>query len=285
MIKKNIDITNLTTLRIPSIAKYYAQAKSAKKIINALDFAKKNNLDYCVIGNGSKILFKNKTYNGIIIHNLTNFIKYKNNILQVASGVKLSVLANFCLKKLITGFEWLGDIPGTVGGAVFMNAGAFESDISDILVKVTALDTRSNKIKIYLKKDIKFNHRYSSFQDKKKHEIILEASFNALKAKKREIIKKMHEYRKYRAQTQPIGKYTLGSTFKNPEKASAGFLLDKAGCRGMRVGHAEISKKHANFIINKQKASSRDILKLISQVKKIVNKKFGINLELEIILK
>lgn len=284
-IKENVETITLTTLKISGSAKYYLRARSIKDVLYGVNFAKKHKLPYLILGNGSKVLFR-KNYYGLVIQNSIDLIRYKKNILKVASGYKLPLLASFCFKNSITGFEWAINVPGTVGGAIFMNAGAFGTTISDVLIEVTVLETKSGKIKKYLKENLKFDHRYSSFQDKKKNEIILEATFKAQKGDKQEIIHKMEEYKKYRLETQPIGKATLGSIFKKTvwkgKETPAGYLLEKAGCKGLRIGNAQISQKHANFIINKGNATASDILDLISLVKKKVKEKFDIELELEI---
>jgi UDP-N-acetylmuramate dehydrogenase len=166
-----------------------------------------------------------------------------------------------------------------------MNAGAFGSTISNNLIEVKVMDLSSGELKKYKKNQLKFRHRYSSFQENNRL-FILEASFQVAQGSKKVIVEKMRTCRKYRLETQPIDCYTLGSVFKrtifNGEEVSAGLLLEKAGCKKMKVGEAEVSQKHANFIINREKATTKDILSLISRMKKSVKNKFGVDLELEI---
>jgi len=283
-IQKNIDTTLLTTLRISGKACFYLKAGNAEDIKAGIRFAKKANIPFCIIGNGSNILFKEKNYKGLIIQIALNNINLENKILRIDAGVKLPELAQFCQNQGIIGFEWLAHVPGTLGGALYMNAGAFKHNISDNLLKVQILNPKNNKI-VYCKKcKLKFSYRHSSLQEK--NQIILCAWFKAKKTNKKNISKKIKEYFEYRQIHHPMDKPTLGSTFKNPiengEKKSAGLLLDQADCKGMRINGAQVSKKHANFIVNNGNASAQDILKLIDLMKKKVKDKFNIDLELEI---
>jgi len=285
-IKRNINTTNFTTMHVRGSAEYYLKADSLDDIKTGIKFAKNHRIPYCIIGNGSKVFFRKSHYEGIIIHNLIDYLIYKKEVLKAGSGVKLPILANFCLEKSIIGFEWTADIPGTVGGAIYMNAGALGATIADNLIEVTTLDLKKNIIKVHPKKNLSFAYRYSPFQDEKRNEFIAEATFKAQKGEREKIIRKTEENKKYRLETQPIGSFTLGSVFKRVkykgEEVFPGLLLEKAGCKKMRIGDAEVSQKHANFIINRGNASTKDILKLISIMKKSVKNKFCIDLELEI---
>lgn len=283
-ILSNIDITNLSTLKIKQMTKYYLRATSLRHVKMGLRFATINQIPYYIIGNGSKVLFKKTPFNGIIIHNSINKISIKNNLLTVESGTKLPHLACWCAENSLKGFEWAEGIPGTVGGAIYMNAGAFGSTTSDRLVKVKTLDSVSLKVNFYEKNQFTFKHRYSSFQ--RKREFITEGIFQVDPCPKKEILEIMKRNREYRQSTQPTNYPTLGSTFKQVwykgKMVSAGFLIDRAGCKNLIIGGAEISEKHANFIVNKRGATSKDVLKLIEIVKNRVKSKFGVNLKLEI---
>lgn len=283
-IQKNIDTTSLTTMRMKSKADFYLKAENIGDIKNGIEFSKTKKISFCIIGNGSNILFKNKIYKGLIIQIAFNAISLENKILRVDAGVKLPVLANFCQKNKIAGFEWLAQIPGTLGGAIFMNAGAFGKNISDNLLKVQILNPAKGKTKAYKESDLEFDYRHSSLQEK--NQVILRAWFKTKTTHKKKICQKTQEYFAYRKSHHPIDKFTLGSTFKNPVingiKKSAGELLDQAGCKKMRINDAQVSDMHANFIINNENATSQDVLQLIKLMREKVKEKFNIDLELEI---
>lgn len=284
-IKKDIDTTKLTTMHVPGSAKYYLKANSPDDVKTGIKFAENHHIPYCIIGNGSKILFKDEHYKGLIIHNSIDKIVRHGKILQASSGVKLPRLVYYCARNSIAGFEWAADIPGTVGGAIYMNAGAFGSTISDNLIEVKVMDLSSGELKKYKKNQLKFRYRYSSFQENNRL-FILEASFQVAKGSKKIIAKKIQTYHRYRLETQPIDCHTLGSIFKrtvfNGKEVSAGLLLEKTGCKKIKIGGAEVSQKHANFIINRGEATAKDILSLISAMRTSVKNKLGVNLELEI---
>lgn len=284
-IKTNKNITSLTTLRILCKADFYLKAESVQDIKTGIKFAKEKKIKFFILGNGSNVLFKNDYYNGLIIHIAFASLSVQNSILQADAGVKLPVLANFCQKNKITGFEWLAHIPGSVGGAIYMNANAFGFCIADNLIKVKVLNSKTGKIMNLDKSKLKFEYKNSVFQ-KKNELIILSAEFKVQQDKLEKIQKKIKEYFEYRKINQPMSYPTLGCTFKNlvinGEKKSAGLLLDQAGCKGMKIGGAEVSNIHANFIINNGTAKAQDILKLIKIMRKKVKEKFNIDLELEI---
>jgi UDP-N-acetylmuramate dehydrogenase len=191
----------------------------------------------------------------------------------------LGHMVKHCIKQKLTGLETMIGVPGTLGGALMMNAGAFGSEISNCLQNVDVM-TLTGKIKQYSVKDIDFNYRHSSF---KKDEIIMSANFVLKKATKQEIMNKRAKASAGRKETQPLRFRSAGSLFKNPKKdVAAGYLIDKAGLKGTHRGDAEISEKHANFFVNHGKANAEDIVFLIRLARKTVEKKFGINLELEV---
>jgi UDP-N-acetylmuramate dehydrogenase len=286
-IRKNVDITNLTTMRIKGLARYYLEAGSIDNVKRGVRFAKIHKIPYYIMGNGSKILFRSPKYRGLLIHNKIVNISYGDNkkFLRVGSGVTLSWFVAWCKKELIKTFEWADGIPGTIGGAVYMNAGAFGSEISDNLLEVITLDLNTGRLKKYKKCQLVFDHRHSSFQKEKRANFILEASFKTSKGNKKKITRKIKMYRQHRRAAHPVAP-SLGSVFKKAfykgEWVPAGFLLDKAGCKELKNGRAEVSQKHANFIVNKGGARSSDVLKLIRLMKIKVREKFGVRLKLEI---
>ena len=298
-IQKNISLKNYTTFKIGGPAKYFFVATIKKDLVRAIRLAKKYNLPFFILGGGSNLLVSDKGYNGLIIKfqipNPKFQINSKSQIpkINVEAGVLLSAVASAAAKNGLTGLEWAVGIPGTVGGAIYGNAGAFKKNISASIKKAEILDVRNLKIKKFKKQDCKFNYRDSIFKHKK-NLIILSAELQLKKGNKKEVQKKLKECLDYRKQTQPLEFPSAGSIFKNPSPTqilkkfrraknfSAGELIEKCGLKGKRTGGAKISEKHANFIVNLGGAKAKDVKKLINLAKKKVKKKFGITLAEEI---
>ncbi len=240
----------------------------------------RDHLKYYVIGVGSNLLVRDSGFNGILIKLGRNFnnIKFKKNILSVGAGVLDINLSRFAVRNSIKDFEFFAGIPGTIGGAVKMNAGCYGSQTADNLVRVLILN-KFGKIKYIDFKDLNLRYRYSSVDDKT---IILKAEFSYEFASKEQINHKRDQIKLKRQSSQPIKEKTSGSTFKNPPGEFAAELIDKAGCKGMKIGGASISKLHSNFIINNGNAKAKDIETLGKKVVKRVKEKFGIHLEWEV---
>ena len=249
--------------------------KDLKTIVSYEDKIK-----YSIIGVGSNILVRDSGYDGLIIKLGKNFnkIKINNNTLTVGAAVLDTNLAKFALKNLIKDFEFFIGIPGTVGGAVKMNAGCYGSQTSDNLKRILVLNSQGRVQYIDLK-ELNLEYR-SSKLDKKS--IILQADFNFDHSTYDEILKKNNYIKLKREETQPLKEKTSGSTFKNPPDKFAAELIEKAGCKGLKVGNASVSNIHANFIINNGTATATDIEKLGKKVIKRVKEEFGISLEGEI---
>ena len=298
-IQKNISLKNYTTFKIGGPAKYFFVATIKKDLVRAIRLAKKYNLPFFILGGGSNLLVSDKGYNGLIIKFQIPNPKFQINSesqipkINVEAGVLLSAVASAAAKNGLTGLEWAVGIPGTVGGAIYGNAGAFKKNISAAIKKAEILDIRNLKIKKFKKQDCKFNYRDSIFKHKK-NLIILSAELQLKKGNKKEVQKKLKECLDYRKQTQPLEFPSAGSIFKNPSPTqilkkfrraknfSAGELIEKCGLKGKRTGGAKISEKHANFIVNLGGAKAKDVKKLINLAKKKVKKKFGITLAEEI---
>ena len=250
-------------------------------LISIIKLIKEINLKFYFVGSGSNLLVNDKNINAIII-TPTKALKsliIKKNIIDAESGVMLGKLVKEAMKHRLTGLESLVGVPGTLGGALMMNAGAWGSEISNYLISVDIIDT-NGKIKTILPENIDFKYRYSSF---KSSEFILSAKFELNTASKIDIRKKKTIASKGRIKSQPLKFRSAGSVFKNPnQKLAAGFLIDQAGLKGTRFGDAEISTHHANFFVNHGNAKAVDIAKLIKLSRKMVYEKFGIMLELEI---
>lgn len=308
-IKTNVSLKNYTTFRIGGRAKYFFEAKTTKEIIKALLMAKEFNLPFFIIGQGSNILFDDKNFNALIIKIETKRIQVKSlgndkKIILVEAGTPLSYLVTKAKELSLTGLEWAAGIPGTVGGAIFGNAGAFGGFMGDLVKSVEVFDVEENKTKVLDQKECHFGYKDSIFKHKKGY-IILLAELVLKKGKKQEIDKKIKNYLERRKNSQPFLP-SAGCIFKNIEvtkvknKAKilkevpeakkffeqgflpAGFLIDKCGLKGKQTGGAKVSEKHANFIVNLGGAKAKDVLKLINSIKQEVKKKFGVELEEEV---
>ncbi|MCK4520300.1 UDP-N-acetylmuramate dehydrogenase [Candidatus Parcubacteria bacterium] len=287
--KKNVQLKNYTTFKIGGPAKYFYIAKTANDLIKAIKAVKELGLDFFILGKGSNILAADKGYDGLVIKiqspNYSKLFqiktKFQNPKIYVEAGMPLSLLVSKTAEKGLTGMEWAIGIPGTVGGAIRGNAGAFEQSISDIVKKVKCLDIKNLESKTLKNKDCKFKYRDSIFKHKK-NLIILSAEIEMKKGDKKEIRKRAMENLKWRKHNQPLDFPSAGSIFQNHKRHSAGWLIEQCGLKGKKAGKAQISKKHANFIVNLDNAKAEDVLKLINLAKKKVKQKFGIELKEEI---
>ena len=284
-IKQNEPMKLHTSFKIGGIADIFITIETIEELQFLLKTTKGKNIKLTIIGNGSNILVTDKGIRGITAKiNLKNInIKTNsnsNNIeLEVDSGVTLGYIAQKLLKEEISGFEELSGIPGKIGGAIVMNAGAHGKEIKDIIEEITVMDYEGN-ISTFNKERAEFNYRKSIFMNN--NYIILKAKFNLSKGNKKEIKEKMKEYAQYRKEKQPIEYPSAGSTFKRGQDFITAQLIDKAGLKGYRIGGAEVSKKHAGFIVNVGEATAKDVLDLIDFVQKEVYNKFGKKIELEI---
>jgi len=280
-IKKNVLLRDYTAFKIGGSAKYFFTANNKEDLIKAILLAKKLKLPFFIFGGGSNLLVSDEGFEGLTIKVQSSDFEVRSCEIFTEAGVLLNQLVIIALKNNLTGLEWAAGIPGTVGGAIFGNAGAFGKSIGDLIEEVEVLDSESEKIKILGNKDCKFSYRNSLFK-KNKNLIILSAIFQLKKEKKSEIERKIKEYLDYRRETQPLNFPSAGSVFKNPLGFSAGDLIEKSGLKGKKIGDVKISEKHANFILNLEKGRARDVIELIKLIKKEVKNKFGIALEEEI---
>lgn len=279
-IKENEDMSKYTSFKAGGKARFLIKANQIQDIKDAIKITKEQNIPFLVIGNGSNILFKDGLYNGIIIKVELNKLEINKDKVTVSAGVKNAVLAQKLLENELSGFEFAAGIPGTIGGAIRMNAGAYGGEIKDILEEVTYLDYSTLEEKTITNKECDFKYRHSVFCNNKN--IILSATFNFNKDEKINIQEKMNLYAKSRKDNQPLEYPSAGSTFKRGEDFITAKLIDECGLKGYTIGGAQVSEKHAGFIINKDKATSKDIIELIDYVKKVVKEKKGKKIELEI---
>lgn len=280
-IYKNEPMSKYTSFKIGGPAEYLIKIQTIEDLRAILKFSKEKNIKLTIIGNGSNILVADKGIKGIVIKiEISTFkINSKTICLTVGSGVKLGMIAQKCLKQEIAGFEFASGIPGTIGGAIRMNAGAHGKEMKDIVKTVTYMD-KDGKIHTIQNTDAKFAYRKSLFAEK--DYIILETEIQLEKGKKEEIQNKMTEYSTYRKEKQPIEYPSAGSTFKRGEDFITAKLIDDCGLKGYQIGGAQISEKHAGFIINKGNATAEDVIKLIEYTKEQIYNKFGKKIETEI---
>ena len=287
IIKENIlfdePMSNHTTFKVGGPAECYIKIDDIQDLRKVLKFAKDKNIAITVLGNGSNVLVLDKGIKGIVLNIRFNKIEMVNLdgkfFATIGAGVKISVFGHLLLKNELTGFEELSGIPGTIGGAVRMNAGAHGKEFKDIVNFVNCMDYDGN-IKRFENEEMNFAYRSSMLKDKKY--IVLEVGMQFQKGNEEEIKAKMEEYATYRKEKQPIEYPSAGSTFKRGEDFITAKLIDEAGLKGYHIGGAEVSTKHAGFIINKGNATAKDILEVIEYIKKTVEEKFNKKIELEI---
>ena len=275
----NVLMKSITTYKLNGVVKrvlYPLDIDSLKSIIEKLN---NKNEKFVILGNGSNVIFRNKYYDGTVIK-LTkiNNIDVKNNIIYVDSGCLLSKVVDTSKKHELKGLEFSSGIPGTIGGAVYNNAGAYGKSFSDIIEEVLVLEY--NCIKKLKKSDLKFGYRYSIFKENK-NLIILGAKIKLKKGHAKEINELIKEYAKKRITSQPLKYPNAGSVFKNPPGLSAGKIIEELNLKNFNVNDAFISNKHANFIINKNNSTGLDIINLINYVQEKVLKEKNILLTLE----
>lgn len=279
-IEKDISLSTLTTYKTGGIAKLVVYPNNINNLKEMLKLIHKYNIKYFILGKGSNTLFSDKEFNGVIIKldKLNNF-KIKQTEIYVESGMILSELVQASVKNELTGLEFAIGIPGTIGGAIYMNAGAYGNNMSNIVKSVIVLNEKFQIKEIPLEK-LKFDYRYSIFQANK-NLICIAANIKLEHGNHDEIASKIKENLLKRKNSQPLEYPSAGSVFRNPEGNYAGKIIEELGLKGKNIGGAEISTKHANFIINKNNASSSDILNLIKLVQKEVKDKYKIDLKLE----
>lgn len=280
-LRKNISLKNYTTFKIGNNAQYFFEAKTKRDLIKAIQVAEKYNLLFFILAGGSNVLISDKGFKGMVIKIQNTEYKIQNTNLHADAGVPLISLMQKTIKNNLSGLEWAIGIPGSAGGAVYGNAGAFGKSMKDIIQKVEVYDLKTKKIKALKGKDCKFKYRESIFKRNKKL-IILSIVLKLKKGRKKEIQEKVKEYSIYRKNSHPLNFPSAGSVFKNILNFPARELIEEAGLKGKKIGSAQISKKHANFIVNLGNAKANDVKKLINLAKKKVKNKFKINLEEEI---
>ena len=300
-VKKNVSLTPYTSFKIGGKAKYFFVAKTTQDIIDAVHAAKQCKVPFFLLAGGSNVLVSDKGFNGLVILMKNTGYKVQGNILYVEAGVDVSVIVRETGKKEFSGFEWAGGLPGSIGGAVRGNAGAFGGEIKDNVVSVVALDTKGN-LKTLSAAQCKFAYRDSLF--KRKNWMVLSATFVLKKGDKKKIQDIAKDHMMYRKECHPVEYPNAGSMFKNCDLKKfskklqkefshvikvdpfpvipTAYLISEAQLKGLCVGKAEVSKKHPNYIVNRGGASAKDVLAVLKKVKQVVKKKFSVDLEQEV---
>lgn len=270
-----------TTFRVGGPADYFIVPQNAKEVVEVIRICREYEVPYFVEGNGSNLLVGDKGIRGVVlqIFKAMSTISVDGERITAQAGASLAQIANRALSEALTGFEFAAGIPGTLGGAVVMNAGAYGGEMKDVLEAVTVL-TEEGEVLELSAEELELGYRTSIVP--KKNYIVLEAKILLKKGTQEEIKSYMDELRKKRVEKQPLEYPSAGSTFKRPEGHFAGKLIQDAGLKGFTVGGAQVSEKHSGFVINKGNATAADIFSLMEQVIALVKKDSGVTLELEV---
>ena len=270
-----------TTFRIGGQADYFTIPATKEEVKAVVDICKELQVSYYILGNGSNLLVSDEGYRGVIIqlYKEMSEIKVDGNRIYAQAGASLAKIANAALEAELTGFEFAAGIPGTIGGACVMNAGAYGGEMKDVLVEVTVL-TQDGEMLVLSNSELELGYRTSIIA--KKDYIVLEAVIELNPGKTEDIKAVMDDLREKRVSKQPLEYPSAGSTFKRPEGYFAGKLIQDAGLRGFKVGGAQVSEKHCGFVINAGDATAHDVDELMKQVSAKVEEQFGVTLEPEV---
>ena len=279
-ILENVSLANFCTFGIGGDAKFLVNIKSKDDLIAALTFAKQQGLPTFVLGGGSNILLPDEGINGVVLRMMNNNIVNTNQEIEIESGANWTKIMSYCKQNGIFGMETFSGLPGSMGGAIFGNAGCHGVETKELLLKIEILDIKSGEFRWIDANDVEFDYRYSEFK-RKPDWIIWSCTMKISKNSEDATAdpKKLYEFRQER---QPQG-LTTGSFFKNPEGNAAGQLIDQCGLKGLKKGNVEVSTKHANFFMNLGGATARDVDELALEVQKVVEDKTGVCLEKEVL--
>lgn len=278
LFQQNVLLSSYSTFGIGGPARLFAQAKTIHEMQQSIEYCLKNKIPYFILGKGSNSLFDDRGYDGAVILNKIDFIETDSKgLFHVGAGYNFSLLGSQTARQAWSGLEFASGIPGTVGGAIFMNAGANGAETFQTLISVDFLK-ENGELCTYSKDKLEFGYRYSSFQKMKG--VILGGSFGLQPSEQART--KQLEIIAYRKKTQPLSERSAGCVFRNPVCNYAGALIEQCGLKGVSVGDAMVSSVHANFIVNTGQARASEVLGLISLIKSKVKEKTGILLESEI---
>lgn len=276
---ENVDLKKYNTYGIGGIAKYMVFPSNEEKLVKLLDYIKNEKMSYYILGGGSNVIIPDEDYDGVIINlkELNNY-EFDKDIINAESGISLGKLVSVMLDAGYTNLSSLMGIPGLLGGAIIGNAGAYGTSIFDYIISIKFIDEDGN-IKELNKEEIKYDYRWTEFKEKKV--IVLSAKIRCINGNVAEAKEKIKENLEKRKKSQPLEYKNAGSVFRNPPSHAAGYLIEHSGLKGITVGGAMVSEKHANFIINFNNATSRDIIKLVELIKSKVKEVYNVELELE----
>ena len=279
-IKKNEPLKNHTSFKIGGPAEEFAEAKSTDDVISLIEYAKEKGIPYMIMGNGSNLLVSDKGVKGLVIKIAKGFdnVEIIGEKVIAEAGILLSKLSNMVADRELSGMEEVSGIPGTLGGGIYMNAGAYGGELKDIVERVTYLS--GGDIKVAEKGELDYGYRHSRFSGT--DDIILSAELSLKKGDIAEIREKMADFKERRCSKQPLAMPSAGSTFKRPEGYFAGKLIEDAELKGFSIGGAQVSEKHSGFVVNTGDATAQDVLSLIKHIQDTVYAKFGVKLETEV---
>jgi len=277
----NEPMKNHTTFRTGGCARCLVEPQTAEQLRAVLEFCRETDVPYYIVGNGSNLLVSDEGYDGVIIHLFKNMsqARVEGDRMILQAGVLLVRAAKLAQKEGLTGLEFASGIPGTIGGAMVMNAGAYGGEMKDVVQRVTAL-MPDGRINNYTGEEMQFGYRQSRIG--KEESVVLEAELKLQKGDPEQIQARMDELKEKRLEKQPLEYASAGSTFKRPEGYFAGKLIEDAGLRGFRIGDAQVSEKHCGFVINRGEATASQIAELIREVQKKVYETSGVHLETEV---
>ncbi len=281
-IVENEPMSAHTTFRIGGPARYYMIPENAGQVSKCMGFAMKMELPYVIVGKGSNVLFSDEGYPGVVIEvgrSMADIEVSEDGHIRAGAGAGLGALAAAAAKQSLSGLEFASGIPGTVGGAVVMNAGAYGGEIKDCIKSAKVLDKEGAVLELS-RAEMELGYRSSVIQ--RRGYIVTEAVFQLHKGNKEQILGRMSELNAKRREKQPLDYPSAGSTFKRPEGYFAGKLIEDAGLRGFQVGDAQVSEKHCGFVINRGKATAADVIGLMEEVQKRVLETSGVRLEPEV---
>ncbi|MED4285702.1 UDP-N-acetylmuramate dehydrogenase [Priestia megaterium] len=278
---ENASLKRYNTWKLSGNAEFLVHIHSINELSSLYTYILTNDIPYFIIGKGSNILVPDEGIKGIVIRLGKEFesINFNGNLVTAGAAASFIVLCLNVAKQGLSGLEFGAGIPGSVGGAVTMNAGAHKSDVSKVLKEIKVLD-ETGQVRTLTNEELHFSYRKSVIQEKKW--VVLEATFELTPANKEEIVKITNDNKEYRLKTQPLKEASCGSVFKNPLPEYSGNLIEKLGLKGRRIGNAQISEKHGNFIVNLGDASSNDVISLIELAQEKVQEQYGVQLNPEV---
>lgn len=277
-VSENVSLERYTSYHLKEKAAYFIVVEKIELLKSLLSYLKDNNIKHKIIGGGTNLIFEGY-YDGVLIYLNFKQCKIKNTEIIVGAGYSLIALSTKVSRLGLTGMEFSSGIPGTVGGAIINNSGAYKSDMGYIVKKVKVL-TPNLEIKELYNKDLDYHYRTSFFKNNPGY-VVLEATISLKKGDKKEILEIISDRKKRRLESQPLEYPSAGSVFRNPKDLYAGKLIEDLGLKGYQIGGAKVSEKHANFIINVGNATGKDIVDLINYIKEKVKEKYQIDLVLE----